>query len=396
MTAAERIRAFNRGRDPERLAMKLRAIRADPFQFLRGTCHLFYEQLPRDPLVRRAPDAWLCGDLHLQNMGSYKGDNRLVYYDINDFDEAALGPCTLDLLRFATSILVGADGLSIRRGDGLAICGSAIDAYAAALRSGQARWAEAETAEGLIADLLHKLARPGRRRLLNARTIQTGSGRRLRTDGRKALPASADDRDRVTLFMKELATRHDNPRFFRMIDVARRIAGTGSLGVSRFVILVEGKGSPDGNFLLDLKHARPSCLTPHLTTRQPRWSNEAERVTSIQKRMQAVSPAFLHAERMDGQWYVLRDLQPSEDRVDLAQLRRDPEGLRTAVEGMARLVAWDQLRSTGRQRSAIADELIEFGAKRDLRKGMVDLAMQCSRRVVADWKDYCESDMGVG
>jgi uncharacterized protein (DUF2252 family) len=395
MTAADRIRAFNRGRDPERLAMKLSAIRNDPFKFLRGTCHLFYEHLPRDPLLRRAPDAWLCGDLHLQNMGSYKGDNRLVYYDINDFDEAVLGPCTIDLLRFATSILIAAEDLSIRRGDALAICGDAIDAYAAALRTGQARWVEAETAEGLIAELLHKLARPGRRRLLNARTIQTGAGRRLRTDGRKALPARADDRERVTLFMKELATRQDNPRFFKMIDVARRVAGTGSLGVSRFVILVEGKGSPDGNFLLDLKHARPSCLTPHLKARQPRWSNEAERVTSVQKRMQAVSQAFLHAERMDGLWYVLRDLQPSEDRVDLAQLRGDPEGLRTAVEGMGRLLAWDQLRSTGRQRSASADELIAFGAEPDLRKGLVDLAVQCSRQVVADWKDYCDSDMGV-
>jgi uncharacterized protein (DUF2252 family) len=253
MTAADRIRAFNRGRDPERLAMKLRAIRNDPFQFLRGTCHLFYERLPRDPLLRRAPDAWLCGDLHLQNMGSYKGDNRLVYYDINDFDEAALGPCTIDLLRFATSILIAADDLSIGRGEALSICGGAIDAYAAALRTGQARWVEAETAQGLIAELLHKLARPGRRRLLNARTIPTGRGRRLRADGRKALPATSDDRERVTLFMKELATRHDNPRFFKMIDVARRVAGTGSLGVSRFVILVEGKGSPDGNFLLDLK-----------------------------------------------------------------------------------------------------------------------------------------------
>jgi hypothetical protein len=111
--------------------------------------------------------------------------------------------------------------------------------------------------------------------------------------------------------------------------------------------------------------------------------------------MQAVSQAFLHAERMDGLWYVLRDLQPSEDRVDLPQLRRDPAGLRTAVEGMGRLLAWDQLRSTGRQGSAIADDLIGFGAERDRRKGMLDLAVQCSRQVVADWKDYCESDMGA-
>lgn len=395
MTAADRIRAFNRGRDPERLAMKLRAIRDDPFQFLRGTCHLFYEQLPKDPLLRRAPDAWLCGDLHLQNMGSYKGDNRLVYYDINDFDEAALGPCTIDLLRFATSILIAADDLSIRRGDALTLCGGAIEAYAAALRAGSARWVEAETAKGIIAELLHRLARPGRRRLLSARTTMTSRGRRLRTDGRKALPASDDDREHVAVFMAELATRHDNPRFFKMIDVARRIAGTGSLGVNRFVILVEGKGSPDGNYLLDLKHARPSCLTRHIATRQPRWSNEAERVTTVQKRMQAVSQAFLHAERMNGLWYVLRDLQPSEDRVDLEQLRGDPAGLRTAVEGMGRLLAWAQLRSTGRQHSAIADDLIAFGAERDLRKGMLDLAVQCRRQVVADWKDYRKSDMGL-
>jgi hypothetical protein len=110
--------------------------------------------------------------------------------------------------------------------------------------------------------------------------------------------------------------------------------------------------------------------------------------------MQAVSQAFLHAERMDGRWYVLRDLQPSEDRVDLEQLRGDAEGLRIAVEGMGRLLAWDQLRSTGRQRSAIADDLMAFGSERDLRKGIVDLALQCSRQVVADWKDYCASDMG--
>jgi hypothetical protein len=62
---------------------------------------------------------------------------------------------------------------------------------------------------------------------------------------------------------------------------------------------------------------------------------------------------------------------------------------------MGRLLAWAQLRSTGRQRSAIADDLIAFGSERDLRKGMVDLAVQCSRQVIADWKDYCTSDMGL-
>ena len=42
-----RIQGFNAGRDPERLAMKYRAMRASPFAFLRCTCHLLYEHLPR-------------------------------------------------------------------------------------------------------------------------------------------------------------------------------------------------------------------------------------------------------------------------------------------------------------------------------------------------------------
>ena len=394
MTAAQRIADYNRGRDPERLAMKLRAIRRDPFLFLRGTCHLFYERLPRDPLLRGAPAAWLCGDLHLQNMGSYKGDNRLVYYDINDFDEAALGPCTWDLVRLLASILVGAKSLNVSRREALELCGACADAYGAALHGGKARWIETETAQGMIRDLLDGLAARTRRRLLDSRTASRGGRRRLRTDSGKALPASEAQRACVAAFMEKFAASQPEPRFFRLLDVARRIAGTGSLGVERYVLLVEGKGSPDRNYLLDLKQAQPSSLVPPLRQRQPRWANEAERVTQVQRRMQAVSQAFLRAVVLEGKPCVLRGLQPSEDRVDLGRWHGKFGHLRHTLGTMGALLAWDQLRATGRQGSAIADALMAFGAKANLRKGMLELAVQCAARVEADWKDYCRSDMG--
>ena len=81
---------YNAGRDPERLRRKLALIAADPFAFMRGTCHLFYaglSALPAAPVLRAAPRVWICGDLHLENFGTFKGDNRLVYFDLNDFDE---------------------------------------------------------------------------------------------------------------------------------------------------------------------------------------------------------------------------------------------------------------------------------------------------------------------
>ena len=46
-------------------------------------------------------------------------------------------------------------------------------------------------------------------------------------------------------------------------------------GVERYVVLVEGKGSPDGNYLLDIEEAKPSAMVPHLARDQLRASGRA-------------------------------------------------------------------------------------------------------------------------
>ncbi len=128
---------YNAGRDPERLAIKYRAMRDDPFTFLRGTCHLFYAQLPSARVLHNAPHAWLCGDAHLENFGSYKGDNRLVYFDLNDFDEAALAPVSWDIVRLVASLHVAADRLHIADA-APALEVALLEAYGAALATGMA------------------------------------------------------------------------------------------------------------------------------------------------------------------------------------------------------------------------------------------------------------------
>ena len=74
----ERIRLFNRGRHAQLRQMKYDKMRVSAFIFLRGTCHLFYENWPTGSALNKAPRVWLCGDMHLENFGSYKSDNRLV------------------------------------------------------------------------------------------------------------------------------------------------------------------------------------------------------------------------------------------------------------------------------------------------------------------------------
>lgn len=393
---AQTIASFNAGRDPERLAMKYKLMRSSPFVFLRGTCHLFYQRLPRDKMLDAAPPVWVCGDMHLENFGSYKGDNRLVYFDNNDFDEACLAPSLYELVRLLTSVLVGAADLKLSRAEALALCHTALDAYSEALVFGKSRWIEAETSAGMVRDLFDALASRSRAAHLDRRTTLKGKTRALKVDGKKALPVSDKARAAVTAFMNTFAASEPNPDFYRIIDVARRIAGTGSLGVDRYVILVEGKGSPDGNYLIDLKEALPSSVLPHVRTPQPKWQTEAQRVVEIQRRNQAVSQAFLHAVEFNQRSYVLRSLQPSEDRVALNDWNGKLPRLEEVVNSMAELSAWAHLRSGGRQGSSIADELIAFGGRRDWQLPLVEIAVQCEAQVAADWKAYCDAyDLGA-
>jgi uncharacterized protein (DUF2252 family) len=393
---ATEIAKFNAGRDAERLNMKYQRMRASPFNFLRGTCHLFYKRLPFSSVLEASPPTWVCGDMHLENCGSYKGDNRLVYFDINDFDEAFLAPSLYEIVRLLTSVLVAAVDLRLSRAEALALCHSAVDAYSAALRFGKSRWIEEETAEGMVRELFDALHKRSRVDHLNQRTELRGKKRVLRLDGKKALPVSEKARLDVTAFMAEFAARQDNPDFYKMIDVARRIAGIGSLGVDRYVILVEGKGSPDSNYLLDLKEALPSAASPHVKTPQPHWDTESARVVAVQQRAQAVSQAFLHAVEFNKGSYVLRSLQPSEDRLALGNWNGKLPRLETVVNNMAELSAWAQLRSGGRQGSAIADELIEFGCSKNWQMPLIELAGQCEAQVEADRRAYCEAyDRGV-
>ena len=392
LNVAKTIRSFNAGRDPERLVMKYANLRANPFVFLRGTCHLFYDRLPAGALFTKAPAAWLCGDAHLENFGSYKGDNRLAYFDLNDFDEAALAPVTWELVRFLSSILVAGGSLRATPDDSNALCKVFLEGYAGALALGKARWVERDTASGLVHELLATLKARTRAAFLDKRTERKNGGRRIRRDGEHALRADRAGRERAARLIDAFAASQDNPGFFRVLDVARRIAGTGSLGMERYVVLVEGKGSPDGNYLLDLKQATSSSLVPHLKIRQPAWPSQAHRVVAVQRRMQAVSMAFLHP-IVDGKSsYVLRDLQPSEDRVSLDVRRTGLGQVSGVIEEMGQLMAWAHLRSSGRQGSAIADELIDFGTSaRSWRRDLLDAAHQCAAQVENDWKAYCQA-----
>jgi hypothetical protein len=84
---------------------KHRRMRKNAFIFLRATYFRWARTIPAlCPDLMDAPQVLGVGDMHLENFGTWRdADGRLVW-GVNDFDEAAVMPYPLDLVRLAASI----------------------------------------------------------------------------------------------------------------------------------------------------------------------------------------------------------------------------------------------------------------------------------------------------
>src|SRR6202162_4632148 len=91
---------------PADLALKHTRMAADTFEFLRATFYRWVQVWPEVcPDLARAPRVLAVGDLHVENFGTWRDVEGRLVWGTNDFDEAAVLPYPLDLVRLATSAL---------------------------------------------------------------------------------------------------------------------------------------------------------------------------------------------------------------------------------------------------------------------------------------------------
>jgi hypothetical protein len=102
--------------------------------------------------------------------------------------------------------------------------------------------------------------------------------------------------------------------------------------------------------------------------------------------------ALLHAVKLSRQPYVLRRLQPSEDRIALPiKGGKRSQLLRSTLQVFGRCLAWDQLRSSGRDGAAPADSLIAFAATPSWMRPLRSLADRAAAQVEADFEDFASA-----
>jgi uncharacterized protein (DUF2252 family) len=405
--AIDKIRLHNASREPRLVARKYARMAESAFAFLRGTCHLFFDDWKDVWPEERGPTHWIVGDLHLENFGAFTTLARNVRYDINDFDEATICSPVYDLGRFLTSIYVASRDVGLSGREYLIFGVTLLEHYCrslfAAARSGSERVFDEKTSDGPIADLLREAEKNTRQQILIDRTEGSGVNRKLKRTP-KSFDIAADARGQLEEALKQYEQDINPKHSFKVLDVAFRVAGNGSLGIRRYAALVEGKGGEDGQIILDVKEALPSSLHAFIQAPFIAYGNEAERVVRAQRAMQGDSPAYLGYMPIGNRWFIVRELQPSKDKLNI--LQGDPRTLSqrilSVVKAAAKLLAWAHARAALESSITDAGELMEFAVQGDVKRPgswagqLLLLAETYTNRVIQDHAAWKQSQGGFG
>lgn len=362
------------------LPLKYRLMLENAFRFFRGTCHIFYEDLAKEAGFPGSPPGWICGDLHLENFGSYRSDTDQVYFDLNDFDEAILAPVLWEVVRLVTSIYIGFESLKIekRRADKMAKL--FLRSYAATLLTGKPAYLEAATAQGLVADFLAGVAKRKQRIILQKRASLRKRKVQLLTENPKHFKINRQTKkalfDHVTAWLK---VDDDSPYNYKVVDGVFRLAGTGSIGAERYAFLLKSSNKMGYKYiLLDMKEALPSSLGAYVTLKQPHWPSEADRVIAVQRRMQNRCPALLSTSDFRDSAFIMQEMQPAKDSINFKLLKDRYRDMYHVIDSMGMLTASAQLRSSGQDGSATTDELKRFAADEGWQQAILDYSARYS------------------
>jgi hypothetical protein len=316
-----------------------------PFPFLRATYWRWAETiLDVCPKLANAPQVLAVGDLHLENFGTWRDTEGRLIWGVNDFDEAALMPYPLDLVRLGVSAFLACEGVATHD----ELCDALLDGY--------------------------------RRGLADPHPIV------LERDYawlRNLVIVPEPDRAHFWDKMRRLAVKSPPPprRFVKVLSesmpAARlklvfhpRTAGAGSLGRPRWVGIGDYNGAPA------IREAK--AVVPSAWVRGNSKAGQAHRCFEIATgRYRSPDPWYRLTDNI-----VVRRLSPNNRKIEAvehpAELAR-----KKMLRAMGRDVAAIHLGSADRRKAILADL---DGRKRKWLVNAVEAAADFVRRDYRDWK----------
>ncbi|MFC8171552.1 DUF2252 domain-containing protein [Streptomyces sp. NPDC057242] len=343
--------------DPAAFRVKFRKMAGSAFAFYRGTACLFYADLEREAhggpyLDERTGRVWIHGDLHAENFGTYMDANGRLVFNVNDFDEAYVGPFTWDLKRLAASLaLIGyAKALSDGQITGLVrICAAAYRERIHVLAAGgedEAPGFTLETADGPLLAALRTARSLTRFGLLDSMTEIRDFERRF-SAGRGTIELDAATRREVlTAFDAYLGTLPESslvrPGSHRVKDVVgRRGIGIGSAGLPSYNVLLEGNSDAlENDVVIYLKQAQTPAVSRHVTDAAVReyFRHEGHRTVISQRALQAHADPWLGWTELGGAGQLVAEVSPYAVDLDWSDID-DPAEIAATVADLGRATA---------------------------------------------------------
>jgi uncharacterized protein (DUF2252 family) len=328
------LEAESASRLPDLVPIRYGRMLGSPFAFFRGAAAIMAADLARSPTS--GLEAQLCGDAHLSNFGLFAAPDRRLVFDVNDFDETHRGPWEWDVKRLGASIEIAGRARGFPPKQRRAAVLGAVGRYRVAMRTFADMghldvWysrLDTPTARAVFPDQVREGARTTRKVTTKARrkdSLRALSRLAGVVDGRlqilsdpplvrridEVMPAA--DAGELHEAMCRLLDMYaeslpDDRRHllsgYRVVDMARKVVGVGSVGTRAWILLLVGRDERDP-LVLQAKEAEESVLGKHLAPSP--YANHGQRVVQGQRLMQAASDIMLGWLRADGIDGVSRD-----------------------------------------------------------------------------------------
>ncbi len=278
------------------LHLKHQRMAESAFFFFRATFYRWMQLWPTmGQDLSKAPRVLAVGDLHIENFGTWRDMEGRLAWGVNDFDEAAVLPYTIDLVRLATSAVLAAEEghLSLKTKEA---CDAILRGYREAIIDGGRPFVLEEENTWLRKIAVNKLRDPVH--------FWKRFGNLPKLNGR--IPPAAKQALECLWPEPGLAYK-----------VFRRVAGLGSLGHARLVAVAELRG---GWIAREAKALLPSALYWATQKKAPAKLFYEAIITSA---VRCPDPYV----RLCGNW-IVRRLSPHCCRIELNVLPRDRDELR--------------------------------------------------------------------
>ncbi len=318
------------GRLPDLVPIRYGRMLQSPFTFFRGAAAIMAEDLSTTPVSGIQVQA--CGDCHLLNFGGFATPERLLIFDINDFDETLPAPWEWDLKRLATSFVVASRSNGFKPKAAREAALTCVAGYRehmaefAAMRALEVWYTAIDVRKAIeaIGDAERRMRMKKRIQKLASKNVAEDDFPKL-TQVKKGRPVIKDNPPLIfhaqehgtkqfqrriqDAFKQYRETLPDDRRVlldrYQIVDIAMKVVGVGSVGTRCGVLLM--MAAHDDALFLQVKEARVSVLEPYAG--KSLYSNRGQRVVIGQRLMQSASDIFLGWTKTDVAHFYIRQLR---------------------------------------------------------------------------------------